>query len=241
MTTMTSLPIHGADEGAATLRVNETFHSIQGEGLRAGEPCFFIRLSGCPLRCAWCDTAYAFREGSPRTIESLIGQARTIGCPLVQVTGGEPLAQKGCLALVRGLCDAGFTVTIETSGALDIGPLDPRCVRIMDLKCPASGEADRNLWSNIGHLRGCDEVKFVIADRRDYEWARERIRERDLAARVAAVLMSAAWPQPASADIAGSTGLAARELAAWILADRLPVRMQTQLHKVIWDPQTRGV
>ncbi|MFM7807140.1 MAG: radical SAM protein [Planctomycetota bacterium] len=226
---------------AASLRVNETFHSIQGEGLRAGEPCFFIRLTGCPLRCAWCDTAYAFREGAPRSIESLIDEARSVGCPLVQVTGGEPLAQKGCLALVRALCDAGFTVTMETSGALDISPLDPRCVRIMDLKCPASGESNRNLWSNVAHLCRRDEVKFVIADRGDYEWAKARMMEHALVDRVAAVLMSAAWAQPKGAEIAGSAGLSARDLAAWILADGLRVRMQTQLHKIIWDPQTRGV
>ena len=238
---MTSLPIQDADPLAAPLRVNETFHSIQGEGLRAGEPCFFIRLSGCPLRCAWCDTAYAFREGAPRSIGSLVDEARRVACPLVQVTGGEPLAQRGCLTLVRALCDAGFTVTIETSGALDISPLDARCVRIMDLKCPASGEAGRNLWSNIAHLTRRDEVKFVIADRGDYEWARERLHEHQLHERVAAVLMSAAWAQPAGAEIAGSAGLPARDLAAWILTDRLPVRLQSQLHKVIWDPATRGV
>jgi 7-carboxy-7-deazaguanine synthase len=238
---MTSLSIQQADSGAATLRINETFHSIQGEGLRAGEPCFFIRLSGCPLRCAWCDTAYAFREGAPRTIESLVEEARRIGCPLVQITGGEPLAQRGCQTLVHALCDAGFTVTMETSGALDISALDPRCIRIMDLKCPASGESHRNLWSNVAHLCRRDEVKFVIADRDDYAWAKARMLEHALVDRVAAVLMSAAWAQPAGAEIAGCAGLPARDLAAWILADRLPVRMQTQLHKIIWDPQTRGV
>ena len=238
---MTSLSIQQADPSAAILRINETFHSIQGEGLRAGEPCFFIRLSGCPLRCAWCDTAYAFREGAPRTIESLLQEAQRVGRPLIQVTGGEPLAQKGCVALVHALCNAGFTVTMETSGALDISPLDPRCVRIMDLKCPASGESHRNLWSNIAHLCRRDEVKFVIADRGDYEWAKARIDEHDLAGRVAAVLMSAAWAQPKGSEIAGCAGLEAKELAAWILADRLPVRMQTQLHKIIWDPQMRGV
>lgn len=238
---MTSLPMQSADPGAATLRINETFHSIQGEGLRAGEPCFFIRLSGCPLRCAWCDTAYAFREGSPRSIESLVEEARRVGCPLVQVTGGEPLAQKGCLPLVRALCDAGFTVTMETSGALDISPLDPRCIRIMDLKCPDSGESGRNLWTNIAHLRAADEVKFVIASRADYEWARETIGTHALVGRVAAILMSAAWAQPKGPEIAGSAGLDARTLAGWILQDRLPVRLQTQLHKIIWDPQARGV
>jgi 7-carboxy-7-deazaguanine synthase len=237
----TALPIQEADAMAATLRVNETFHSIQGEGLRAGEPCFFIRLSGCPLRCAWCDTAYAFREGSPRSIASLVQEAQRTACPLIQVTGGEPLAQKGCLTLVHALCDAGFTVTIETSGALDISPLDARCVRIMDLKCPASGECARNLWSNLDHLTRRDEVKFVIADRGDYEWAKACLLQHRLHERVAAVLMSAAWAQPAGNEIAGSEGLSHRTLAEWVLADRLPVRLQVQLHKVIWDPQARGV
>ena len=238
---MTSLPIQEADPLAGSLRINETFHSIQGEGLRAGEPCFFIRLSGCPLRCHWCDTAYAFREGAPRTIASLLQEAQRVGCPLVQITGGEPLAQKGCLTLVRALCDAGFTVTMETSGAIDISPLDARCVRIMDLKCPGSGEVSRNLWSNLEQLTRRDEVKFVIADRADYEWAREQLQKHRLHERVATVLMSAAWSQPKGAEIAGCAGLEARLLAEWILADRLPVRMQTQLHKIIWDPQARGV
>ena len=238
---MTSLPIQEADPLAGSLRINETFHSIQGEGLRAGEPCFFIRLSGCPLRCHWCDTAYAFREGAPRTIASLLQEAQRVACPLVQVTGGEPLAQKGCLVLAHVLCDAGFTVTMETSGACDISVLDARCVRIMDLKCPGSGEVGRNLWSNLDHLTRRDEVKFVIADRADYEWAREQLHAHRLHERVGAVLMSAAWSQPKGLEIAGSSGLEARLLAEWILADRLPVRMQTQLHKIIWDPQARGV
>ena len=150
-------------------------------------------------------------------------------------------AQKGCLTLVHALCDAGFTVTIETSGALDISPLDARCVRIMDLKCPASGECARNLWSNLDHLTRRDEVKFVIADRGDYEWAKACLLQHRLHERVAAVLMSAAWAQPAGNEIAGSEGLSHRTLAEWVLADRLPVRLQVQLHKVIWDPQARGV
>ncbi len=224
-----------------SLRIHETFHSIQGEGSRAGLPCFFIRLAGCPLRCHWCDTSYAFREGSPRTIASLLEEARRTACPLVQVTGGEPLAQRGCLTLVHALCQAGFETTIETSGAVDISAIDARCVRIMDLKCPGSGEDRRNLWANVELLTRRDEVKFVIADRADYEWARERMREHRLADRTACVLMSAAWPQEPNAEIRGSPGLPARDLAAWILADRLPVRMQSQLHKVIWDPQARGV
>ena len=238
---MTALRIHDPAAASGSLRIHETFHSIQGEGSRAGMPCFFIRLAGCPLRCHWCDTSYAFREGGPRTIPSLLEEARRVGCPLVQVTGGEPLAQRACLGLVHALCDAGFETTIETSGALDISTLDARCVRIMDLKCPGSGEADRNLWGNLAHLTRRDEVKFVIADRADYEWSRDCMARHGLAERVGCVLMSAAWAQAGNDEIRGSPGLAARDLAAWILADRLPVRMQSQLHKVIWDPQTRGV
>ncbi len=238
---MTSLPVSELDSLDGSLRINETFFSIQGEGLRAGEPCFFIRLTGCPLRCHWCDTAYAFREGSARTIQSLVDEAHRIGCPLVQVTGGEPLAQKGCIGLVHALCQAGHCVTIETSGAMDISVLDPRCIRIMDLKCPGSGEERRNLWSNLDHLTRSDEVKFVLADRNDYEWARHQTLTHRLHERVAAVLMSAVWAQPKSDETTGSTGLEPKLLAQWILADRLPVRMQTQLHKIIWDPQTRGV
>jgi 7-carboxy-7-deazaguanine synthase len=238
MTTLSMPQVVPAD---GTLRIHETFHSIQGEGSRAGLPCFFIRLAGCPLRCHWCDTSYAFREGSPRPIASLVEESRRVACPLVQVTGGEPLAQRGCVNLVHALCQAGFTVTIETSGALDISVLDARCVRIMDLKCPGSGEADRNLWSNVSHLTRRDEVKFVVADRADYEWARDRMAEHALVDRVGCVLMSAAWPQVGNTEIRGSPGLEPADLAAWILADRLPVRMQSQLHKVIWDPQARGV
>jgi 7-carboxy-7-deazaguanine synthase len=238
---MTTLSMPQVVPANGTLRIHETFHSIQGEGSRAGLPCFFIRLAGCPLRCHWCDTSYAFREGSPRTIDDLVDEARRVACPLVQVTGGEPLAQRGCTTLVHALCHAGFTVTIETSGAMDISTLDARCARIMDLKCPGSGEAGRNLWSNVDHLTRRDEVKFVVADRADYEWARERMAEHGLVERVGCVLMSAAWPQAGNSEIRGSPGLAARELAAWILADRMPVRMQSQLHKVIWDPQARGV
>jgi 7-carboxy-7-deazaguanine synthase len=229
------------DAAAKTLRIHETFLSIQGESTFAGRPCFFIRLTGCPLRCAWCDTSYAFREGSPRRVASLIDEALATRCPLVEVTGGEPLAQAACVDLVRGLCDAGLTVLVETSGALDIAPLDRRCHRIMDLKCPASGECERNLWANLDHLQPHDEVKFVIADRADYEWARRVLLERRLATRVACVLMSAAWAQPANGEIAGSAGLEPRLLAEWILADGLPVRMQTQLHKLIWHPSARGV
>ncbi len=234
----------GSMEG--TLRVNEVFFSIQGESTWAGEPCVFVRLTGCPLRCTYCDTEYAFREGTTRSVASIVAEVEAFGCRVVELTGGEPLAQRRALDLVRALCDRGFTVLIETSGAVDIAPVDPRAIRILDIKTPGSGEAARNLWENLAHLHARDEVKFVVTDRADYEWAREVIRARGLAERVAAgtlraVLMSAAWRQARGLEIAGCAGLEPRRLAEWILADRLPVRMQSQLHKVIWDPQTRGV
>ena len=229
------------DAREKSLRINETFFSIQGESTFAGRPCFFIRLTGCPLRCAWCDTSYAFREGAPRSVRSLVEEAITSRCDLVEVTGGEPLAQAACVDLVRALCDAGLTTLIETSGALDISPLDSRCIRIMDLKCPASGECASNLWSNLEHLLPHDEIKFVIADRGDYEWAKDMLNMHALTTKVNCVLMSAAWTQAKNADIAGCAGLEPLKLAEWILADALPVRMQTQLHKLIWHPTTRGV
>lgn len=224
-----------------TLRINEVFHSIQGESTWAGCPCVFVRLTGCPLRCHYCDTEYAFREGEQRPIESLVAEVQAFGCPLVEVTGGEPLAQKNVHALVTALCDAELTVLIETSGALDIRPCDPRSIRILDLKTPGSGEVERNLWSNLDDLRPRDEIKFVITSREDYEWAREILRRERLDARCHAVLMSAVFEQRKGLEILGCSALHPRELASWILADRLRVRMQTQLHKLIWDPQTRGV
>jgi 7-carboxy-7-deazaguanine synthase len=229
-----------------TVRLNEIFHSIQGESTWAGLPCVFVRLTGCPLRCTYCDTEYAFREGRTATLREIVEQVAATGCPLVELTGGEPLAQKRAFDLVRALCDRGLTVLIETSGAVDIAPCDPRSIRILDVKTPGSGEAARNLWSNIADLRARDEVKFVLTDRADYDWAKARIAELGLDRRVregslGAILLSAAWEQPKGTEIAGCAGLAPRELAAWIVADRLPVRMQTQLHKIIWDPRTRGV
>jgi len=234
------------DPRAGTLRLNEIFHSIQGESTWAGEPCTFVRLTGCPLRCTYCDTEYAFREGSTATVGDILDRVAAIGCPLVELTGGEPLAQRRSFDLVRLLCDAGNTVLIETSGAVDIAPCDPRSIRILDLKTPGSGECDRNLWSNLADLRARDEVKFVVTDRADYEWARTVIAERGLATmvhegRLRAILMSPAWAQAAGREISGSPGLEPRTLAEWILADRLAVRMQVQVHKVIWDPGTRGV
>lgn len=231
---------------SATLRVNEIFHSIQGESTWAGEPCVFVRLTGCPLRCTYCDTEYAFREGQTQSLAQVLAAVEATGCKLVELTGGEPLAQKRAFDLMRILADRGCTVLVETSGAVDIAPCDPRAIRILDIKTPGSGEAARNLWSNLQHLHARDEVKFVITDRADYEWARSTIAERGLAQRVAAgqlraILMSAAWEQPKGLEIAGTAGLDPRTLAEWILADRLPVRMQTQLHKIIWEPRMRGV
>jgi 7-carboxy-7-deazaguanine synthase len=234
------------DPRCGTLRVNEVFHSIQGESTWAGEPCVFVRLTGCPLRCTYCDTEYAFREGTVATVGEVVDRVRAFGCPLVELTGGEPLAQRRAFDLVRILCDAGLTVLIETSGAVDIAPCDPRSIRILDLKTPGSGECARNRWANLADLRPADEVKFVVTDRADYEWARETIAGRGLdamvrAGRLRAILMSPAWRQAPGAEVAGCAGLEPRLLAEWILADRLGVRMQVQAHKVIWDPGTRGV
>lgn len=218
-----------------SLRVTEIFHSIQGESTWAGMPCTFVRLTGCPLRCVWCDTAYAFSGGERMSFDAILAAVAAHGCDLVELTGGEPLAQAGAYALVDRLLEAGCTVLVETSGAIDVGPLDPRAHKIMDLKCPGSGEVARNLWSNLDHLTARDEVKFVVGDRADYEWAREVISERGLADRVRdgtlnALLMSPVW---------GETDLEA--LARWILADGLPVRFQTQLHKHIWGADAKGV
>jgi 7-carboxy-7-deazaguanine synthase len=206
----------------ARLRITETFLSLQGEADAVGWPTFFIRLTGCPLRCRYCDTAYAFEGGEWRTVASLLEAARASGARHVCVTGGEPLAQKPCRGLLAALCDAGFAVSLETSGAIDAGDVDPRVVRVIDVKTPGSGESGRNLDLARQKLRPTDQLKFVICDRADYEWARERVlRERLDAA--CPVLFSPSWQQ-----------LPARELADWILADRLPVRFQLQLHKVLW-------
>lgn len=230
-----------------TLRINEIFYSIQGESTRAGHPCVFIRLAGCHLRCRYCDTEYAFHEGATREIEDIIREATSHPCKLVEVTGGEPLLQPRAFDLMNRLAAMGMTVLVETSGACDISgadrgkTLDTRVVRIMDLKTPGSGEVERNDWTNIDRLRKNDEVKFVICDRADYEWARDVIGRYDLADRVKAVLLSAVFEQPTGLEIVGQRGLPMRTLAEWILADGLPVVMQTQLHKFIWEPQTRGV
>lgn len=228
----------------STLRINEIFHSIQGESTHAGRPCVFVRLTGCHLRCAYCDTEYAFREGDTRNINDVFDEAMSYDCDLVEITGGEPLNQKRVHQLMTRLCDAGKAVLIETSGAVDIdagGLTDPRVIRIMDIKTPASGESHRNDPDNIDRLRHRDEVKFVICDRADYDWARNVIAHYNLPAKCHAVLMSPVFEQPPGTEIEGMTGLPMRDLAQWVIEDRLPVRMQSQLHKFIWDPSMRGV
>ncbi len=227
----------------STLMVNEIFYSIQGESTRAGRPCVFIRLTGCHLRCGYCDTEYAFHEGTRKSIDDVIAEAEKSGngCALYEVTGGEPLLQPNVHELMKRLCGLGKTVLIETSGACDISVCDPRVIRIMDLKTPGSGEVDRNLWANIDHLTQQDEIKLVLCSREDYDWARGVINEHRLADRVAAVLVSAVHETPPGKELQGSTGLSLNDLAQWVLEDRLPVRVQTQLHKLIWDPMARGV
>ena len=224
-----------------TLRINEIFFSIQGESTRAGAPCVFVRLSGCHLRCVYCDTEYAFREGEARAIDAIADEVLSHPAELVCVTGGEPLLQARVHGLMERLCDAGRTVQLETSGACDLTPCDPRVIRIVDLKTPGSGEAERQHPELLEQLRPTDEVKFVILDRNDYEWARAYVERERLADRVVAVLFSAVFEQPQGLEILGASGLPMRDLAAWILEDGLPVRLQAQLHKFIWDPAARGV
>jgi len=228
-------------EDAGVLRLNEIFHSIQGESTRAGEPCVFIRLAGCHLRCSWCDTEYAFREGRRRSVTDILDEVLAIDCQVVEITGGEPLLQKTVHVLERALLDAGRTVMFETSGACDITTCDPRSEIIMDLKPPSSGECGRNLDSNIAALRPHHEVKFVIGDRDDFDWSIDRVRTLGLLDRCRAVLFSPVFEQAQGLEIAGASGLHPRRLAEWILASGLPIRMQMQLHKFIWEPTTRGV
>jgi 7-carboxy-7-deazaguanine synthase len=229
-----------------TLLINEMFFSIQGESSYAGLPCTFIRLRGCHLRCNYCDTTYAFHEGDRRTVDQVVEQALTLGgeSAIVQVTGGEPLLQPAVHPLMTRLCDAGRTVLIETSGACDIRPCDPRVVRIMDLKTPGSGESHRNMWDNLDALTARDEVKFVLTDETDYRWMVGVLNEHRLAERVGCVLVSAVQPiapEGVTAQVPGAAGLPIRDLAEWVLRDHLPVRLQTQLHKLIWPASMRGV
>jgi len=225
------------------LRINEIFHSIQGESTHAGRPCVFVRLTGCHLRCHYCDTEYSFKEGEWRSVDAIVDEVCAHGCDLVEVTGGEPLLQPDVHELMRALCDRGKTVLLETSGACDTSTCDARVIRILDLKTPASGEIERNDWSNLDDLRADrDEVKFVICDRNDYEWARDVVREHDLSSKVKAILFSPVFEQPGGVEIRGMGGLAPRDLAAWLIEDAMPkARLQFQLHKLIWDPQARGV
>ena len=213
--------------GATTLRVSEIFFSLQGEASRVGLPTVFVRLTGCPLRCVYCDTEYAFSGGETQTLDAILARVRAFPTRHVTVTGGEPLAQRACFDLLTRLCDAGLDASLETSGALDISPVDARVARIVDLKTPASGEVARNLWSNIGHLTPRDEVKFVLANAEDYAWAVEQIHQHHLTERCP-VLFSAVHGQ-----------LSPTQLADWILRDGLPVRLQVQLHKLLWT-EARG-
>jgi 7-carboxy-7-deazaguanine synthase len=206
-----------------SLRVTEIFHSIQGESSRVGLPTVFVRLTGCPLRCVWCDTDYAFSGGEPLALADILQRVAAFDCKTICVTGGEPLAQKNCLPLLAALCDAGYSVSLETSGALDIGDVDPRVTRIVDLKAPGSGEAAKNRWENLDLLTAGDELKFVLASREDYDWAVSACRQRRLFDRCPVLF----------APVQGQLDPA--QLAQWILDDRLPVRFQLQLHKVLWD------
>ncbi len=211
------------------MRVTEVFHSIQGESSFAGQPCVFVRLTGCPLRCAWCDSEYAFSDGTDMAIEEILAKVQAYHCPLVEVTGGEPLHQPEAFTLIEHLCSDGYEVLLESSGAIDISSVDPRAHVILDVKCPGSGMADRMRWENLALLRTKDEAKFVIKDRADYEWARSIVTQYELAT----------WCTVLFGPVFGDLDL--RQLAEWILADRLPVRLQVQLHKIIWDPDMRGV
>ena len=256
-----------------TLVVNEIYLSLQGESTFAGLPCVFIRLTACDLRCSYCDTAYAFTEGKKQSLAEICAEVQKMAAPfsnpqsatpllrehatrvgvrnpqlpLIELTGGEPLLQKNSLPLMKRLCDDGFTVLLETSGAHDISPVDPRVRRIMDLKCPSSGEAERNHWENLKHLKATDEIKFVIGTVEDYEWARRQIAEHRLNV-VCPLLFS--WVHPLAPEQqnkalkhvpAGQTPVSRRELAERIIADALPVRFQVQMHKIIWSPEQRGV
>lgn len=232
--TRPALPVPGHSDrrsapAASVLTVNEIFFSIQGEGVRAGQPCVFVRLTGCPLRCVWCDTSYAFDEGRKRSEDDIFAEIEGYPCRLVELTGGEPLSQPGAFPFITRLLDRGYHVLVETSGHVLLGALDPRAVAIMDVKAPGSGESGRMEWRNLDLLRAKDEVKFVIADRNDYEWSRAIVREKELPARCT-VLFS---PVHGVLD----PGM----LARWILDDGLPVRLQVQLHKYLWPGVERGV
>ena len=210
------------------MRITEIYKSIQGESSYAGLPCIFVRTTGCDLRCSWCDSEFTFTGGTTLSVDQILGEVEKLSCDLVELTGGEPMLQPDIFELAVRLADTGYTVLIETGGHRDISALDPRVIRIMDLKCPASGECEKNLWSNIERLRPTDEVKFVIADRGDYEWALATIRKHGLEDRVG-LLISTAFGSIAPAQV-----------VEWMLGDKMRARFQLQLHKYIWDPEARG-
>ena len=212
------------------LTINEIFYSIQGESTRAGLPCVFVRLSACDLRCSWCDTPYAFHEGAKRSVDEVVAEVERHGCPLVEITGGEPLLQEDVYPLMDRLLARGLTVMLETGGHRPVTRVPPAVVKIVDVKCPGSGEADKNDWANLDRLSPHDELKFVVQDRADYEFARELIGRHALASRCAAILIS-----PVHGVLDPKT------LSDWMLADHLPARLQLQMHKYIWSPSTRGV
>ncbi|WP_257287244.1 7-carboxy-7-deazaguanine synthase QueE [Endozoicomonas sp. SESOKO2] len=212
---------------ADTLRITEIFHSLQGESRTSGLPTVFVRLTGCPLRCSWCDTEYSFHGGTRMSLDEIVGKVEGYGAKYVCVTGGEPLGQPNCLPLLERLVETGFEVSLETSGALDVSLVDERVVKVLDLKPPASGESHRNLYQNIEHLTANDQVKFVIANREDYDWSVSKILQYNLLSRVSDVLFSPVNDQ-----------LGPDQLADWIISDKLPVRFQLQLHRVIWGDKT---
>lgn len=214
--------LDSSDLASVSLKITEIFLSLQGEGLTTGVPTVFVRLTGCPLRCRYCDTAYAFSGGQSTAVEDILAQVESFDTRHVTVTGGEPLAQPNCHLLLKRLCDSGYAVSLETSGERDLSAVDPRVVKVMDLKTPGSGEMLRNRWSNVEYLSPVDQVKFVICDRADYEWARDTAADYRLTSRCE-VLFSPAWGQ-----------LPARDLAEWVLEDNLGVRVQVQLHKILW-------
>ena len=220
----------GAVSADASLTITEIYESVQGESTWVGLPCIFVRLTGCNLRCVWCDTEYAFYGGKKMSVEEVVAECEALDCKLVEITGGEPLLQKHCGTLAQALLDRGFTVLCETSGALPIDRLPDAVIKIMDLKCPGSGEEEKNDWSNIDRLSSRDEVKFVIADRTDYEWSRDVVRKYDLATRCNEILFSPVFGP-----------IEPKSMVEWILEDKLPVRFQLQLHKFVWPPDQKGV
>ena len=233
MTTLPSSKAHRLaplrNKPAGQLLIHEIYRSVQGESTFAGLPCVFVRLAVCDARCTWCDTPHAFTQGNLLSPADIIQQVQSYGCPLVEITGGEPLLQEEVFGLMAALADRGLTVLLETSGAHDVSRVDPRVQIIMDLKCPDSGECENNRWANLEHLKATDQIKFVLASRRDFDWAEKTIRARDLERRFNVLL----------SPVFGA--VEPLQLAQWLLASGLNVRMQLQLHKYIWDPQAQGV